>query len=428
MVGIAPISDYVDSSLIEIIFSAIGVASLLSVLFRSAFRPLLDKTAQQHLPWEPLLSDPFVRRKRLSFIFGGKAAGEAGTEVSGWRPSKSASPRPSGRDPALDLVKGLLVLGMMAHHAGVSFIQNTPVRYFLLNRLLDFVSGGWVFVCGLIITTHYLPRFQTDARNVSLRLWVRGAKMVILFGLLNIFVVLLGIREPSQILDMTALTRVLIFGDGTVTSFGILLGIGYVLFISPSFLSFKRVGIVISLLVIGSATYFTRFGYNVPGNLWIVLCGLAGMTIGATLWPQFTRTINGNSGRRWPVIGIVFSAMAAYYLAGVYLDFDRNDLPVYLWGVTSIVAVFYISYSWFSSVPALSAWLQLLGRYSLISYLFQMSLFRLALNAESRLGVTLSYGLILLGVLFTVGVTIVFLDKEIHKRSVLQKSYQLIFG
>ena len=55
--------------------------------------------------------------------------------------AKQASTLDSARDPALDLVKGLLVLGMIAFHAGVSFIPNTHVRFLILNGLLDFVTA-----------------------------------------------------------------------------------------------------------------------------------------------------------------------------------------------------------------------------------------------------------------------------------------------
>jgi peptidoglycan/LPS O-acetylase OafA/YrhL len=152
------------------------------------------------------------------------------------------------------------------------------------------------------------------------------------------------------------------------------------------------------------------------------------MIVGVTVWPLFVGGGRPSSSRRWLTIGGALSAAAAYFLVSVGLDIHRDNLPVYLWGVASIIAVFYISYGWFSSIPTISAWLQLLGRYSLVSYLLQMTIIRLALGTQSHFGLALSYGLIFLLVLFMVGLTIFMLDKEIRKSKTIQKSYRLVFG
>jgi peptidoglycan/LPS O-acetylase OafA/YrhL len=152
------------------------------------------------------------------------------------------------------------------------------------------------------------------------------------------------------------------------------------------------------------------------------------MIVGVTLWPLFVWEVRPISSRRWPTVGVALSAAAAYFLISIGLDIHRDNLLVYLWGVASIIAVFYISYGWFSSIPTISAWLQLLGRYSLVSYLLQMTIIRLALGTQSHFGLALSYGLIFLLVLFMVGLTIFMLDKEIRKSKTIQKSYRLVFG
>jgi hypothetical protein len=332
------------------------------------------------------------------------------------------------RDPALDFLKGFLVLGMIAYHAGVSFIPDTHIRSLLLNGLLDFVSGSWALVCGLIITTHYRARFQVEAHDVSKRLWVRAAKLILLFSVLNLLVIMLGVRQASQLFDLTTLAKVFVYGDGRLTSFGILLGIGYVILLGPWFLSFRTAGVAASMIAIVSEEVVVRMGYAVPGNLWIVFCGLAGMTIGATIWPGFMRAVRVNSLQRWMTTGIVLSAATAYYVVSIGWNLNRSDMPIYLWGVASIVAALYLSYGWFSSMPTVRTWLQLLGRYSLISYLLQMALIRLAFSAQSSLAVVLSYGWIFLIVVLVVGLAIAFLDKEIRKSMILEKSYRLVFG
>jgi hypothetical protein len=311
----------------------------------------------------------------------------------------------SERDPALDFVKGLLVVGMIAFHTGVLFIPDAHVRSLLLNGLLDFVSGSWVFVCGLIITTHYLPLFQAGAGDVSRRLQVRGVKLILLFSALNLLVVLLGLGQASQLFDPATLARVFVYGDGLLTSFEILLGIGYVILLGPWFLAFRKAGVVVTIVAVVFEGYLVRMGHAVPGNLWIVLCGLAGMTIGATIWPGFVRAVRAGSIQRWATTGLVLSAVAAYYAGSLGWNLNRNDLSVYLWGVAGMIAAMYLSYGWFSSMPTIGAWLRLLGQYSLISYLLQMALIRLM-----------------------VGLAIALLDREIRKNVMLHKSYRLVFG
>ena len=333
-----------------------------------------------------------------------------------------------GRDLSLDFVKGLLVLGMIAYHAGVSFIADTHDRFLVLGWLLDFVSGSWVFLCGLIVTMHYSAKFEDDARNVSRRLWIRGMKMIVLFSVLNIFLMLFGFRKVSHTFDLTTVMNVFVFGDGNLTSFEVLLGIGYVLLIAPWFLSFRKAGVAVSILVIAFEAYFVRMGYQLPGNLWIVICGLAGMTVGATVWPDFIKTIQSSLIRRSVTTGVLLLIVAAYYGISIGLDFNRYNMPVYLLGVISIIAIFYLSYDWVSSALIVSSWLQLLGRYSLISYIFQMSLIRVALVIQSYLQVTFSYWLIFFIVLFMVSLTITVLDEEIRRNRALQKSYKFIFG
>jgi hypothetical protein len=194
------------------------------------------------------------------------------------------------------------------------------------------------------------------------------------------------------------------------------------------FLFFKKAAVAATLIVIASEAYFVWRGDTVPGNLWIMLCGLVGMSIGETIWPVFIRTIRSSLARRRITNGVIISAVAAYFIVQSELGFNRIDLPVYLWGIPSIVALFYLAYGWFLSMPTLSSWLQLLGRYSLISYIVQMALIQLVKSLQSSLAVAFSFWLIFGVVLFTMGLMIAALDREIRKRKTLQKSYQFVFG
>jgi len=239
---------------------------------------------------------------------------------------------------------------------------------------------------------------------------------------------MLGVRSASQLFDFKTFARVFVYGDGKLSSFGILLGIGYVILLGPWFLSCRTAGVAISIVAIVAEEYFTRMGYAVPGNLWIVLCGLAGMTLGATIWPGFVRAIRASAIQRWMATGMVVSAVTAYYVISIGWNLNRSEMPVYLWGVAGMIAVLYLSSGWFASLPTISAWLRLLGRYSLVSYLLQMALIRLAFSAQSALAVALSYWWVFLIVTFTVGLVIALLDKEVRKNVMLQKSYGLVFG
>jgi len=364
----------------------------------------------------------------IVFLDSGMTVGHPLFERNNHRASTRETTYNAERDPSLDFVKGLLVLGMIAYHAGVSFIPDTRVRSILLDGLLNFVSGSWVFICGLIITTHYHSRFQTEARDVSIRLWVRAVKLILLFSVLNLLVILLGVRPSSELLNHTTLAKVFIHGDGKLSSFGILLGIGYVLLLGPLFLAFRMTGVAVSIMAIVTEEYLVQTGHVIPGNYWIVLCGLAGMTIGATIWPSFVKVICVIPHKRWMLILMALSAVGAYYAVSIGWSVNRGHLPVYLWGVAGVLAALYLSHGWFVSMPTINGWLRLVGRYSLISYLFQMALFRLALSAQSFLAVALPYWWMFVIVVLMVSVMISLLDREIRKNVIFQKSYQLVFG
>jgi hypothetical protein len=80
----------------------------------------------------------------------------------------------SARDRALDMVKGMLVIGMLIIHTSKIFIQSGEIRTLIYPRLLGFVSGSWVLISGFIIGGHYRKGFERDRSGVTHRLLGRG--------------------------------------------------------------------------------------------------------------------------------------------------------------------------------------------------------------------------------------------------------------
>src|SRR5215471_235911 len=98
------------------------------------------------------------------------------------------------RDLILDFVKGILVIVMVIYHVMNVFSTASPEAF----GYIRFVSGSFIFISGYIISVFYEQRFQTDGTSTSKRLAVRGLKILFIFTILNIFINLTGLKNPSK--------------------------------------------------------------------------------------------------------------------------------------------------------------------------------------------------------------------------------------
>ena len=335
----------------------------------------------------------------------------------------------SARNPGLDFVRGVLVLAMLAYHVGSFFIADRYLLSKVTGLALSFVSGSWVFLSGLLVSYAYERAFPEVRREVAVRFLVRGIKLLGVFVALNLCIVALALPPASSTKrDFTTLGAALLYGGGEESSFEILVGIAYVMILSPLLLWARSAGRLLSVMLVSAGIWYSIGGGVIPPNLWLVLCGLAGISGGYVLrTPAFTR-LESDAGLRSAALACTVAVALAHYVLLGFYDFGRNDLHVYLLGVVSIVSAIYFSYPWMTAGTVMERGIRLIGRHSLACYIGQMAiLWSLRLSA-SALQVSFGYWSGLALSLSVMIVMIVLLDRAMERSESLKRVYQLFLG
>src|SRR6185436_19807687 len=89
----------------------------------------------------------------------------------------------SSRNDALDFTKGALVLIMVLYH----WLNYFVTLQWDVYRYLRFLTPSFILITGFIVSSVYLRKRNNDAALYR-RLWVRGAKLLLLFTALNVAV------------------------------------------------------------------------------------------------------------------------------------------------------------------------------------------------------------------------------------------------
>lgn len=154
---------------------------------------------------------------------------------------------------------------------------------------LRFVSGGFIFMSGYVITTFYATKWITNPSRVVGRLLVRGFKLVALFTLINLAIAALSVRNFNEIefglpQFVDRAFDIYLVGSGKHAAFEILLPIGYLLMLSPLVLWLKRwrLALVAGLGVAVGLSLVLRMQLN---NQALLIVGFAGMLLGLFLSP-----------------------------------------------------------------------------------------------------------------------------------------------
>jgi hypothetical protein len=310
------------------------------------------------------------------------------TPHSGFRTPQLTSPDPPGsvkylsidssevsRDSGLDFVKGVLVIAMIAYHAANFFILDATSKSLVVEIILDFVSGSWVFLSGLLVSSSYRKKFTGDPWVVSLRLWGRAAKVLTLFLVLNAVIYWYDlVPHPSAVLSLETIGKILWHGGGDLSSFEVLVGIGYMLLLAPVLLWARTWGPLVVGTLVSACVLAVMNGGRLPPNAWLVVCGLGGTLCGYLFTSGWLHTIRETVGGQTGSFTVALLGTAAYYALDLFFGYTRADIHVYLFGITSIFFVLYFCYTWVEPNGVLDHILRRLGRYSLICYIGQMGL------------------------------------------------------
>ncbi len=267
-----------------------------------------------------------------------------------------------GRDDALDFLKGFLVLIMVVHHSLEYFMgRDYPaIKYF------DFVTGAFVFVAGFVVSNIYGARLGLISRQTCWRLIQRACKIILLFLVINtaINVVVKSNYNgrPFGLAQFYSESYSVFWpGNKAVAAFEILLPIAYTLIVSALLLLWFRVKLLLVLPVSGLLVYCSLLE-DPPFNLYYLCLGLSGFGVGLFCDRARAHTLIQNHYR------VIFVVCTGVYVALItYLH--KDNLPLYLFGIVSIVGAFYLyavdfNYAWPTNRAVV-----LLGQYSLLGYL-----------------------------------------------------------
>lgn len=342
--------------------------------------------------------------------------------TTGLASSNSAQTSKSARVPAIDLTKGALVVCMVIYH---SFNYSTERH--LGFRYLAFLPPSFIVITGYLLSQVYLKRYSPGDWSIRGRLIVRGARLLILFTLLNVLVQILigsGLRGANSGLAMFLghWFETYALGNGRMVAFEVLVPIAYLLLLAPVLFSlesrhtFLLPGLTLSVVV--CLVMLERRGITWL-NPQLLSAGLVGMWIGRIPIQVLERLYNW----RWAAL-LVYSG---WFVIG-YLQGQTYVLQL-LGALLALAAI----YAWMLGLKPDESWLvrrlEVMGRYSLVSYIAQIGI----LQVLSRLignppPLSFAFLSLLLGTLALTTTTADVLDWFRRRSTVVDGVYRAVFA
>jgi hypothetical protein len=302
--------------------------------------------------------------------------------------------KPIVRDPSLDLVKGVLVMGMVVYHAMNIFSTVGPDGYVYVR----FISSSFILMSGYIVARFHQAQFNADWRGTSRRLIVRGLKLLVLFTLLNLLINLTGIGNPNKVqigiqFYIRSFFEVYVLGELGRTSFQILLPIAYLLIAAPALLMLGKLS---KWFFLGSfATAFASSQFGVESvNLDFAPLAVIGLT-GGMLLNAVEKPLAMEG--KWKIGGALLTSV-------LLMKYLNTNQATYALGTMIILKLLYDLSQAVGTGSRTAQASILLGRHSLVSYIAQIIFMQGLSKALSTPRWELGYETILV-----VFITIVFL-------------------
>lgn len=278
-------------------------------------------------------------------------------------PATAGTPR--DRDVVLDLTKGVLVVFMVIYHS-----LNYSSQYRLPFQLMAFLPPSFVVITGFLLARVYQPRYRRGDTAANRRLVTRGARLLVLFLVLNIAGT--AVRCGGEVslwfqgwLDLAREWRgILVTGNSRVVAFEILLPIAYLLMLAPLLLRIDRMAPLV-MPVVAAVTVATLEILDQEGHSWanaqLVAAGLVGVLAGR-LPPAFFDGLR----RFW------WAAALMYALVYGFAALCRRDFAVQSMEACTALMAIYGGASWFAGSGFGSERLRVLGQHSLVAYVVQI--------------------------------------------------------
>jgi hypothetical protein len=270
---------------------------------------------------------------------------------------------PAVRDLTLDLVKGVLVVGMVVYHAMNVFSTAGPDEY----AYVRFISGSFILMSGYIVAKFYKTPFERDWRGTSRGLVVRGLKLLILFTFLNLLFDLTGIGNPEKIhlsisVYMDTLIDIYAFGKPGLTSFQILLPIAYLLIAAPILLMLGRLSkwLFVAFFTITLAPWLLALD---SVNLDFALIGVIGLSGGMLM----------NTIGKPFAMKSTWTLVSALLASAIFMKYLSVNLTTYALGTMIILKLLYDVCKRADLGSRLARLFISLGQYSLVCYIAQIA-------------------------------------------------------
>ena len=292
-------------------------------------------------------------------------------------PASVAQVRERPRINALDMTKGALVVIMVIYH---SFNYSTD--YSLGFKYLPFLPPSFILISGFLISKLHCSPQAGLGRGVACRLFLRGLRLLLLFTLLNVAAQLVGRHPPNNGtlgIDhfFSHWFEVYLPGQAGIAAFSILLPISYLLLLAPSLILIHRWNRfalpAITLALITIAVSWDQRGQS-SDNLTLLTAGMIGMILGRVPMDYLLRM-----GRYWFVASMVY---VGYVFVGLIVG--QPVLLQLLGACIALALIFSVSIrvgeSGFSQQRLIT-----LGKYSLVSYIFQIGVLQIFARFFGRL-------------------------------------------
>jgi len=310
---------------------------------------------------------------------------------------------------------------MLVHHS----LNYYPIGFPLI-KYMRFVTGSFIFIAGFIITHFYITKYDLHEKTMYIRLFTRAIKLLLIFTVLNILIMmLLNNGLQSNAFDWSRLIHSIadlyIFGNYEMFYFDLLVPIAYVLmFTCLLIFILKRNFNLLKYITLALIIYCSFRFFNNDGGYYLryTTIGLIGASIGLIQHNKLEMISN-----YWLLIVVL------YLIHILLLPIIKLYYPLYILIVILNLLFFYTLGMQIKQNNRLTDKIILLGKYSLISYIFQIAILQVLKRIMdfSFLGVNKTFIAFILATLTTY-LFIEFVDYLRRYSDLINKMYNLVFA
>jgi hypothetical protein len=340
-----------------------------------------------------------------------------------------------GRNISLDVYKGFLVLAMIVYHAAyvTSSSAGHGVPVVQIKLRLTFLHYAFIFMSGYLCGYHYVPLTLISYRKVAWRLTKRSLK---LFGILLVACVLVyslriggySLENLSkQVGHVSDVPRCLMTLKDNLVPYEILYYIAAFLLVSPVCLKPFPALVFCALMAIGSQFA----GFRMCAFLCVALIGLLVGTLhergkcggaGSIVRPPRSLFVLVIFVALWVISPKLDTVLRSGHW-GVLIPLWRS-FEVVLWGSALISILHVVACKW------LMGTLAIIGQYTLLGYVVQMPLIRMAAGVTKMIGFTgpIMYVVNVVGLAIVLSALLLLFDYARRNRVFVDRSYRLVFS